>query len=43
MKTLKKAIGSFIWNFCELHNIRLGMLAPKIFGWMVGSNGKRIE
>ena len=34
-------IGLWLWNTAEYFNIRLGRFAPKVFGWMVGSKGKK--
>lgn len=36
-------IASFIWNASEYLNLSLGDFAPTVFGWMVGSKGKRIK
>jgi hypothetical protein len=42
-KNIKRFIGVIIWNFCETMRIDVGRLAPIIFGWMIGSKGKRIN
>jgi len=34
-------IASRIWNISEELKIPLGRFAPKVFGWMIGSKGKR--
>lgn len=36
-------IGWFIWNSAELFHIRLGRLAPIIFGWMIGCKGIEVD
>lgn len=43
MKTIKKIIGSFIWNTSEDLHIPLGRFAPIVFGWMIGCKGKKIK
>jgi len=44
MKNLKMRVGTFIWNLSEAGYLPpLGRLAPIIFGWMIGSKGKRIK
>jgi hypothetical protein len=38
-----KTIGKLIWNLSEYFNIPLGNFAPTVFGWMIGSKGKKIN
>ena len=40
---MKKLIGKWIWNIAEYFYIDLGNYAPVVFGWMIGSKGKRID
>ena len=40
-RTLKSTIASWIWNLAEYFHIDLGKYAPIIFGWMIGSKGKK--
>ena len=40
-ETLKQAIASIIWNTSENLKIPLGKYAPIVFGWMIGSKGKK--
>jgi hypothetical protein len=40
---MKRWIGKLIWDTAEELHINLGPLAPIIFGWMIGSKGKRIK
>ena len=42
MRKIKKFIGSCIWDFSEFTNIGLGRFAPIVFGWMIGSKGKKL-
>jgi hypothetical protein len=42
-KEIKSYIGLFLWETCETFKINAGRFAPIIFGWMVGSKGKRID
>ena len=39
----KRLVGTIIWNLSELLNIPLGRSAPKVFGWMIGIEGKRMN
>lgn len=41
MRYIKQFIGREIWYLSESFNISLGIFAPTIFGWMIGSKGKR--
>lgn len=43
MIKIKKIIGTIIWNLSEHFHVPIGKHAPKIFGWMIGSKGKRIK
>ena len=36
-------IGKFIWDFTGFYHIPLGRFAPIVFGWMIGSPGKRVD
>ena len=37
-------VGTLIWNLSEASYLPpLGRFAPIIFGWMIGSKGKRIK
>lgn len=38
-----KKIGKLIWNLSEYFNVSLGNFAPTVFGWMIGSQGKKIK
>jgi len=40
-ETNLQSIASCIWNMSEDLNIPLGVFAPIVFGWMIGSKGKR--
>lgn len=40
-QTPKQFISSCIWNTSEHLKISLGKFAPIIFGWMIGSKGKK--
>ena len=43
MRKIKMKIGSIIWNLSEDGIIPpLGKYAPKVFGWMIGSKGKKL-
>lgn len=42
LQTPKKAIASLIWNISEGLKIPLGKYAPIVFGWMIGSKGKKM-
>lgn len=35
-------IGKLIWDFSEDFRIPLGRFAPIVFGWMIGSKGKKL-
>ena len=35
-------IGSLIWNTSEKYKLPLGKYAPIVFGWMIGSKGKKL-
>ena len=37
-----KIIGRIIWDLSEGFEIPLGTFAPMVFGWMVGSKGKKL-
>lgn len=37
-----RIIGKIIWELSELSGIGLGKYAPIVFGWMVGSKGKKL-
>ena len=41
MKRIKQIIGREIWYLSESFNIPLGRFAPTVFGWMMGSKGKK--
>ena len=41
-KTALQFVASCIWNISENLKISLGRFAPTIFGWMIGSKGKRM-
>lgn len=43
MNVIKRYIGSVVWQYCELKGINLGRLTPIMFGWMIGSKGKKIK
>ena len=43
MKDIKKIIGKEIWIFSETYHIPLGRFGPIVFGWMIGSKGKRVK
>jgi len=32
-----------LWDFCEYNNLSLGILAPYVFGKMIGRKGKRVR
>lgn len=36
-QTIKRAIGSAIWNTSEFFKIPLGRFAPIVFGWMIAA------
>jgi hypothetical protein len=36
-------LGTVIWNLSERSGIRLGRFDHVVFGWMIGSVGKRME
>ena len=38
-----KRLGRLIWNFSECFNVSLGNFAPIVFGWMIGSKGKKTQ
>lgn len=40
-KTPKQLIASCIWNLSEYFGVGLGKYAPIVFGWVIGSKGKR--
>ena len=35
-------LGSCIWNTSEFLKIPLGIFAPIVFGWMIGSKGNKM-
>lgn len=37
-----RTIGKLIWDISEFTGFGLGKYAPIVFGWMVGSKGKRL-
>lgn len=37
-----KIIGKIIWELSEFFSIGLGKYAPIVFGWMIGSKGKKL-
>ena len=37
-----RIIGKIIWDISEFTGIGLGKYAPIVFGWMVGSKGKKL-
>lgn len=37
-----RTIGKIIWDISEFTGIGLGKYAPIVFGWMVGSKGKKL-
>ena len=37
-----RKIGRIIWDISELSGIGLGKYAPIVFGWIVGSKGKKL-
>lgn len=41
-RSLKRFIATIIWDVSETMKWPLGKYAPKIFGWMIGSKGKKI-
>lgn len=36
-----QALWGFVWNLTEYFHIGLGWFAPRVFGQMIGSKGKR--
>ena len=43
LSTPIEVVATFIWNTAERFNLPLGRFAPKIFGLMIGSSGKRVK
>ena len=41
--TIKRAIGSAIWNTSEFFKIPLGRFAPIVFGWMIAAKRRNIK
>lgn len=42
MKRIKRIIGSCIWDTSEALKIPIGRFDSLIFGWMIGSKGKKV-
>jgi len=40
---MKEFIGKIIWELSEITMIPLGKYAPIVFGWMIGSKGKKLK
>jgi len=39
---MRKTIGKLIWDLSEFTGIGLGKYAPIVFGWMIGSKGRKL-
>jgi len=39
--TVKRAIGSCIWNTSEFLKIPLGRFSSIVFGWMIGAENRK--
>lgn len=43
MKTPLQLVAGCIWFLSEILNLPLGRFAPIVFGWMIGSKGKKLK
>jgi hypothetical protein len=43
LKQSRKYFATVVWNMSESSGIQLGRFAPKIFGWMIGAEGKLVR